>query len=161
MPINVWTALGNLTRDPDLRYTPKGTAVAQTAIACNKKWTGEDGQVHEKVLFMDLTVWGTSGENFSKYCKKGHKIGITGELEQEEWEDNKTGQKRSKVKCTVREWQTCERRTDAAEAGGSQAATTARPAAPRPSSAPATGTATGSASTASEYLDGADDSIPF
>ena len=62
---------GNLTRDPELRYTPKGTAVAKIGLAVNRTWTSEDGQKKEEVNFIDVEAWGRQGEVIAQYMKKG------------------------------------------------------------------------------------------
>jgi single-strand DNA-binding protein len=91
--------IGNLTRDPELRYTPKGTAVADIGLACNEKRTDQaTGQVVEDVVFVDVTLWGKTAENVSKYLSKGSSCMIEGKLKLDQWEDNQTGQKRSKLK---------------------------------------------------------------
>ncbi len=87
--------MGNLTRDPELRYTPNGTAVANFAIAVNRRFKTED-EVREEVDFFDIVVWGKQAENCSEYLSKGRPVLLEGRLQQNRWETSE-GQKRSKV----------------------------------------------------------------
>lgn len=96
--INSVHLLGNLTRDPEVRYTPKGQAVADISIACNRVWYDEQNQKHEEVDFFDVTVFGKQAENCAKYVGKGCRLHVQGRLKQETWEDKATGQRKSKVK---------------------------------------------------------------
>lgn len=89
--------VGNLTRDPELRYTPKGMAVAQGGIAVNRNWTTESGEKREEVTFIDFTSWGRIAENLAQYKKKGESILIEGRLKLDQWDDKQTGQKRQKL----------------------------------------------------------------
>lgn len=96
--INSVHLLGNLTRDIEVRYTPKGSAVADVSIACNRVWYDEQNQKHEEVDFFDVTVFGKQAENCAKYVGKGCRLHVQGRLKQETWEDKTTGQRKSKVK---------------------------------------------------------------
>src|SRR5271170_2357095 len=89
--------MGNLTRDPELRYTPKGTAVARLGIACNRKWKSESGEMKEEVTFVDVDAFGKTAETIGQYLKKGRPILIEGRLRYETWDDKQSGQKRSKL----------------------------------------------------------------
>lgn len=97
--------VGNLTRDPEMRYTPKGTAIVQGGIAVNHKWKTEGGEEKEDVLFLDFSVWGRAGETFAQYTRKGDPILLEGRLKLDQWEDKNTKEKRSKVKLTVENFQ--------------------------------------------------------
>lgn len=89
---------GNLTRDPELRYTTGGTAVCKCGIAMNRKWRDSQTQeMKEEVTFVDITAFGTLGENFGKYKRKGEPVLIEGRLHLEQWDDSQTHQKRSKL----------------------------------------------------------------
>jgi single-strand DNA-binding protein len=88
---------GNLTRDPELRYTPKGTAVARIGVACNRKWKSETGEMKEEVTFVDVDAFGKTAETIGQYLKKGRPILIEGRLRYETWEDKQTKQKKSKL----------------------------------------------------------------
>lgn len=93
---------GNLTRDPELRYTPKGTAVARITLAVNRTFTsGEGGEKKEEVSFVDIDVWGRQAEVISQYMKKGRPLLVEGRLKQDTWEDKNTKQKQSKLKVVL------------------------------------------------------------
>ncbi|MGA3265302.1 MAG: single-stranded DNA-binding protein [Verrucomicrobiota bacterium] len=92
---------GNLTRDPELRYTPKGTAVARITLAVNRTYTLEGGEKKEEVSFVDVDVWGRQAEVISQYMKKGRPLLIEGRLKQDTWEDKNTKQKQSKLKVVL------------------------------------------------------------
>jgi len=85
--------MGNLTRDPELKYTPQGTAVAKFAIAVNRQFKGGDGDLKKEVNFFNIVVWGKSGENCSKFLSKGRAVFVEGRLHNNIWE--KDGQKRT------------------------------------------------------------------
>ena len=90
--------IGNLTRDIELRYTPKGSPVADMAIAVNRKWKDDQGQIHEEVTFVDVGLWGKTAESCAKYLKKGSPAFVDGRLELQSWNDKQTGEKRSKLR---------------------------------------------------------------
>jgi single-strand DNA-binding protein len=92
---------GNLTRDPELRYTPKGTAVCRFTLAVSRNWVGEDGQKKEEVSFIDVDAWGRQGEVVAQYMKKGRPFLVEGRLKQDTWEDKNTKQKQSKLKVVL------------------------------------------------------------
>lgn len=90
--------LGNLTRDPEVRYTPKGSAVADVGIAVNRQYTLDSGEKREDVTFVDVTFWGRTAEVAGEYLKKGRSVFIEGRLQLDTWDDKQSGQKRSKLK---------------------------------------------------------------
>ena len=93
--------LGNLTRDPELRYTPQGSAVCEFALALNYQYTNKQtGQKVEEVSFIDMVAWGKTGETIAEYMKKGRQIMIEGRLKQDRWEAQ-DGKKMSKVRVTA------------------------------------------------------------
>ena len=96
--LNKVLLLGNLTRDPEVRYTPKGTAVGDLGIAVNRRVSDGSGNWSDEVTFVDVTVWGTNAENAQKYLSKGRGVFIEGRLQMDTWEDKQSGQKRSKLK---------------------------------------------------------------
>jgi single-strand DNA-binding protein len=98
---NQVTLVGNLTRDPELRYTPGGTAVCDLSLAVNEKWKGKDGQMNEEVSFIDCTCWGKTAEVAAKYLSKGRSCLVSGRLKQDRWDDKTTGAKRSKIHVVV------------------------------------------------------------
>jgi len=87
--------MGNLTRDPEVRYTPSGTAVADLGLAVNRNFKGTDGQVKEETCFVLVTVWSRQAENCAQYLKKGSPIFVEGRLKYDAWE--KEGQKQSRL----------------------------------------------------------------
>src|SRR5262245_45388880 len=90
--------LGNLTRDPELRYTPQGSAVCEFALALNYVYTNKQtGQKVEEVSFIDIVAWGKTGEICAEYLKKGRQVMIEGRLKQDRWEAQ-DGKKMSKVR---------------------------------------------------------------
>lgn len=95
--LNKVMLMGNLTRDPEMRYTPKGTAVAKFGLAINRKWKSEDGEKREEVTFVDITCFGKTAETVGQYFKKGKPMFIEGRLNLEQWEDKQTNQKRQKL----------------------------------------------------------------
>jgi len=126
---------GNLTRDPELRYTPKGTAVAKIGLAVNRTWTGEDGQKKEEVNFIDVEAWGRQGEVIAQYMKKGRPLLIEGRLKLDSWEDKNTKQKVSKLKVVLESFSFIDsNRGDSGGEGGAPA-----PARPRPTPPAASG----------------------
>ena len=88
---------GNLTRDPELRYTPKGTAVAKLGLAINRSWTTETGEKREEATFVDVDAFGKQAEVISQYLRKGRSLLVEGRLRLETWDDKQTGAKRSKL----------------------------------------------------------------
>lgn len=89
--------MGNLTRDPELRYTPKGTAVAKLGLAVNRVWTSEAGEKKEEVTFVDVDTFGRTAENCGKYLAKGRPVFVEGRLKLDQWDDKQTGQKRYRL----------------------------------------------------------------
>src|ERR1044071_4194976 len=92
---------GNLTRDPELRYTPKGTAVARIGLAVSRTWKDETGATKEEVAFIDIDAWGRQAEVLSQYMRKGRPLLIEGRLKLDQWEDKNTHQKQSKLKVVL------------------------------------------------------------
>lgn len=88
--------MGNMTRDPDLRYTKNGKAVCSFGLAMNRHFTGSDGQKQKKTTFVDVTFWEKRGEVIAEYFKKGSPIFVEGRLEMDEWENEKK-EKRTKL----------------------------------------------------------------
>ena len=90
--------IGNLTRDPEVRYTPKGTAVAEMSLAINRYTQTEGGEKKEEVTFVDVTLWARLAEISGEYLKKGKPVFIEGRLQLDTWDDKQTGQKRSRLR---------------------------------------------------------------
>ena len=98
--------MGNLTRDPELRYTPNNMAICKVGLAANRRYKDQQtGEWIEKPTFVDVTVFGKRGESFEKYHKKGSMAFIEGRLEFDSWEDKNTGQKRSKLYVVADNWE--------------------------------------------------------
>jgi single-strand DNA-binding protein len=90
--------LGHLSRDPELRYTPQGAAVCDFGLAVNRRFTRKDGEKIDEVTFVDVTVWNRLAEIAAEYLKKGRAVLAAGRLVQDRWQDEATGQKRSKLR---------------------------------------------------------------
>jgi len=143
--------LGNLTRDPQLSYTPNQTAVVDFGLATNRKWTGQDGNAREETCFVDCRAFGRSAENVNKYCQKGRPLLVEGRLTFDSWQAQ-DGSKRSKLRVTVERFQFI------GSAGGAGSERTATDAGSRAD--------TNSPAAAGPRLDGqapaaSDDDIPF
>ncbi len=93
---------GNLTRDPEVRYTPQGTAVARLGLAVNQVYRTKDGEKKEDVCFVDVEVWARQAETCNEYLKKGRPVLVEGSLKLDTWTDRESGQKRSKHKIRAR-----------------------------------------------------------
>ena len=111
--------LGNLTRDPEVRYTPKGTAVTELGMAVNRVYTAENGEKREEATFVDVTLWGRTAEIAGEYLKKGRPVFIEGRLQLDTWDDKQSGQKRSKLKVVGEGLQLIGSRPGGAGGGGS------------------------------------------
>ena len=90
--------MGNITRDPEVRFTPKGTAVTDLSLAVNRTYTTDDGKPREETTFVEVTYWGRQAEVIGEYMKKGRPIYVEGRLQLDTWEDKTTGQNRSRLK---------------------------------------------------------------
>lgn len=96
--LNKVQLIGNITRDPEIKYTPKGSAVTDLGLAINRFYTTETGEKREETTFVDVTLWGRQAEIAGEYCKKGRSIYVEGRLQLDSWEDKATGQKRNKLR---------------------------------------------------------------
>ncbi|MGI9243260.1 MAG: single-stranded DNA-binding protein [Verrucomicrobiales bacterium] len=96
--VNKVMLIGNLTRDPEVRYTPKGSAVADIGLAINRYFTLENGEKREETTFVDVVLWGRQAELAQQYLSKGRPVFIEGRLQLDSWEDKNSGQKRSKLR---------------------------------------------------------------
>lgn len=92
--------MGNLTKDPDLKYTASGTPVCNITLAINSFFKDKQGEKKENAIFVPITVWGKQAETSAEYLKKGRGVLIDGRLNQEKWED-KDGTKRSRITVTA------------------------------------------------------------
>jgi single-strand DNA-binding protein len=143
--------VGNLTRDPELRYTPKGMAIAKIGLAVNRNWTNEAGEKKEEVTFVDVDIFGRTAENVAQYMKKGRPILIEGRLRLDQWDDKQTGQKRSKLGVVAETVQFL-----GSPAGGGGDGGEPAPRRQAPASAPAP-----SSSSAEPDMPPPDDDVPF
>lgn len=134
--MNKVTLLGNLTRDPEVRQTKSGKAVVNASLAVTERWKTEAGEAKESVLFMDLVLWGATGEMFAKHHFKGSKALVDGKLIAEEWE--KDGKRNRAVKVQVAAWHFVGAKTEA------------KPAAPKPA-----------ASNEAQATEPTEDDVPF
>lgn len=129
---------GNLTRDPEMRYTPQGKAVTRITLAVNRNWVTETGEKREEVSFVDVDVWGRQAEVISQYMKKGRPLLVEGRLKQDTWEDKNTHQKQSKLKVVLEGFSFID--SNRQDAGGAapdvMRARPAATAAPAPATAP-------------------------
>ncbi len=90
--------IGNLTRDPEVRYTPKGSAVCDLGLAVNRQYSLDNGEKREEVTFVDVVLWARLAEIAGEYLKKGRPVFIEGRLQLDTWDDKQSGQKRSKLR---------------------------------------------------------------
>ena len=130
MPDNSVTLVGNVTRDPELRFTPSGQAVATFGLAVNRRWQNrQNNEWEEQVSFFDVKCWAQMAENVSESLTRGSRVVVSGRLEQRSWESEQ-GEKRSKVEVVADEiapslrWATVsitknERREGQGQGGGS------------------------------------------
>ena len=109
--------LGNLTRDPEVRYTPNGTAVASFALAVNRKYKQGD-ETKEEVSYIDIVVFGKQAENCGQYINKGDAVLVEGRLQQRRWDDKESGQKRSKVEVVAQAVNFMPKRSASGQGGG-------------------------------------------
>jgi single-strand DNA-binding protein len=96
------TIVGNLTRDPELRFTPNGSQVATFGVAVNRRWRGQNGDWQENVSFFNVTCWNDLAENVASTLQKGNRVLVSGRLEQRSWETQQ-GEKRSTVEIVADE----------------------------------------------------------
>ena len=141
--LNKVMLIGNLTRDIELKYTPKGSAIAELGLAINRVSTKPiPGKSKEETTFVDVTLWGRQAEIAKEYLSKGKPVYIEGRLQLDSWDDKQTGQKRSKLKVTGEAMQLLGSR---GEGGGSMSSGGGGSSAPdddydqRPTSRPAQG----------------------
>jgi single-strand DNA-binding protein len=139
--LNKVMLMGNLTRDPEVRYTPKGTAVAELGLAINRVYTADNNEKREETTFVDVTLWGRTAEIAGEFLKKGRPVFIEGRLQLDTWDDKQTGQKRSKLKVVGEAMQLIGSRGGGGEGGGSGASSgggehSAPPSSSRPAPSP-------------------------
>ena len=143
--------LGNCTRDPEVKYTPKGSAVTDLGLAVNRFYTTDNGEKREETTFVDVTMWGRQAEIAGEYLKKGRPVFIEGRLQLDTWDDKQTGQKRSKLRVVCENFQLLGSRDGGPAPEGSSGSA--------PSRAASSGKAEAKSAPPSE--DSAEDDIPF
>ncbi len=112
--------MGNLTRDPEVRYTSSGTAIAKLGMAINRYWRNQEGQQQEETTFVDVDAFGKQAETIGQYLKKGRPIMVEGRLKLDQWDDKQTGQKRSKLGVVLENFQFLDSKGDGGGSGGTQ-----------------------------------------
>ena len=93
--------IGNLTRDPEIRYTPSGAALCSFGLAINDSYVNKQGEVKEETCFVDIDVWGKQAESSNRYLSKGKSVCIEGRLRFDQWDDRESGKKRSRLTVTA------------------------------------------------------------
>ena len=121
MPLNKVFLMGNLTREPELRYTPGGAAVCEFGIAINRTFTSNN-QTREEVCFVDIVVWGKSGELCQRYLSKGSQALIEGRLQYDQWEDKATGRRSSRLRVIAENVQFVGARREGGDMNGNSSA---------------------------------------
>lgn len=96
--LNKVQLIGNVTRDPEIKYTPKGSAVIDLGLAINRFYSSDNGEKREETTYVDVTLWGRQAEVAAQYCKKGRSIYIEGRLQLDSWDDKTSGQKRTRLR---------------------------------------------------------------
>ncbi len=147
--------MGNLTRDPEVKYTSGGTAIAKLGMAINRTWTNKEGQKQEETTFVDVDAFGRQAEVIGQYLKKGRPVMIEGRLKLDQWDDKQTGQKRSKLGVTLEGFQFLDSRGEGGEGGGGGGGGQGYQ-----SDAPAAGASSASASAPAANIP-EDDDVPF
>jgi single-strand DNA-binding protein len=157
--------MGNLTRDPQLKYTPSQMAVCDFGLAINRKWKGNDGQMHEEVCFVDCTAWSRTAENIQKYVTKGRPLFVEGRLHYHTW-DGPDGKKRSKLDVVVDSFQFIDSKGGGPGGPGGPPSGSRAPGAQAPAGAPRPGSAPSPEQKAPDYdfsqeVGEDDNTIPF
>lgn len=152
--LNKVMLIGNVTRDPEVKYTPKGSAVADIGLAVNRTYTRDGGEKVEETTFVDVELWGRLAEIAGEYAKKGRPIFIEGRLRIDSWEDKQSGQKRSRLKVVGEQMQLLGSRSGGPGGGGGDYEGGGDAPPPRPSRPPA-------ASRPAPVEQPDDDDIPF
>jgi len=119
--VNKVILIGNLTRDVELRYTPRGTSVAELGLAVNRKWKDAQGELQEEATFVGLVAWSRQAEVLNEYVHKGDPLYVEGRLTQDRWVDRE-GKKRSKTKVVIEQFQFLGRKRGGDDSDGAPAA---------------------------------------
>ena len=129
--LNKVQLMGNITRDPEVRYTPKGTAVTDIGLAINRNYSTDDGDRREETTFVDITFWGRQAEVIGEYMKKGRPLYVEGRLQLDQWEDKNSGQQRSRLKVIGDNFQFLGGRDEGGQRGGGQGQQSSQQVAPQ------------------------------
>lgn len=152
MSLNKAMIIGNLGRDPEMRYTPSGQAVTQFTVAVNRNWKDPNGEWKEETEWFRVVVWGQQGERAAEHLRKGNKVYVEGRLQTRQWEDQ-SGAKRYTTELVANQVTNLERRSrdEGAEEG-----------APSPASRPGRPAPSGEAGGGEKFDDGNNfDDLPF
>ena len=136
--LNKVMLIGNLTREPEVRYTPKGSAVCDLGIAVNRTYVTDSGEKMQETTYVDIVVWSRLAEIAAQYLHKGSPVFIEGRLQMDTWEDKATTQKRTKLRVVADNLQFLGRREGGDEGAGGfqQEAPAPSQQAPRPAMRP-------------------------
>lgn len=118
--VNKVILIGNVTRDPEVKFTPKGNAVTDIGMAINRNYTLDNGEKREEVTFVEVTFWGRQAETIGEYVKKGRSIYVEGRLQLDTWDDKQSGQKRSKLRVVGENFQFLGGRPQGGGGGGDE-----------------------------------------
>ena len=116
--LNKVLLMGNLTRNPEIRYTPGGSAVCEFGMAMNRRFMQANGQEKDETCFVDITVWGKQAESSSRFLQKGSSVFVEGRLVYDQWTEKETGNKRSRLRIYAERVQFLDRRDPAGQQGG-------------------------------------------
>jgi single-strand DNA-binding protein len=133
MNLNRVFLIGNLTRDPEVRFTPKGTQVVDLGLAVNRIYSAENGEKKTETTFVDVTLWGRQAEVAGQYLTKGRAVFIEGRLQLDAWDDKSTGQKRTRLRVVGENMQLLPNRAESGRPPAAAPTRTAAPAASAPS----------------------------
>jgi single-strand DNA-binding protein len=159
--LNKVMLMGNLTRDPEIKYTPKGMAIANFGIAVNRVWSNEGGEKQEEVTFIDIEMFGRKAEVVGEYFKKGKPIYVEGRLKLDSWDDKTSGQKKSKLKVIGETFEFLGGREAGAGGGGGGGEEYGQRSSGAPAGRPASKPVPPPKRPADPDLDAAEDDIPF
>lgn len=119
--INKVIIVGNLGRDPEMRYTPSGSPVTSFSVAVSRKWRTPEGESREETEWFNVECWNKLAETANEYLQKGRQVFIEGRFRTESWDDKNTGEKRYRTKVVANEMQMLGQRGDGVGGGGGDA----------------------------------------
>ncbi len=136
MSVNKVILIGNLGKDPELKYTPSGRAVVNFTMATNERWTSQDGQKQERTTWHNIVAWGKQAEVINEYCRKGRQIYVEGRIDNRTY-DKQDGTKGYISEVIVQNFQLLGNRQDGVESGGGERSAASAPAGNVPPEPPA------------------------